>query len=172
MSAPVFASFVDLQFNPIQVNIEDNITDLSPIPTLQLPPAVIAATKIQFADNAIVVQGTPVQTAAIIAAAAGGSPLGLIFAVIKMSDGSILAQNAAAIAAGLVGANFGVGVCTVTINAPGYTPFTGAAPLVTPIDKGEAFLGGYTATVFGVQGFDNAGVAQDTNFNFYLFPTP
>jgi hypothetical protein len=174
MSTPVFVSLLDLAGQPISVNVNDVITGVLPMPITQLPAGVPAGVFIESADGVISAQGTVAAVTAAIQAAAGGSPGGLIFALIKMSDGSIAVQNAAAVAAGLSALNTGVGLCTVTINAPGYTPFTGAAPLVTPFDgSGDVSLKSpITNTSFPVAGFDPAGVPANVGFAFYLFPTP
>jgi len=128
-----------------------------------------AAVRVQTATEAFVVPGTVAGIAAQLAAAASA---GTIIATIKSSDGSILGQNAAAIAAGLAVTHNGVGDNTVTLTTPpSGSPGTEIGVSLTALDKESVTLGAAVAASYPVLGWDAAGAASDINFMIQITPT-
>ena len=165
----MFVPFLLLDGTPVE--IESNlVTALEVVPASLLPTGVPAGSYVtQVNAERTPVQGTMAATAAALT---GAVATGTIWAIVKMSSGAILAQNAAAMSAGLVALNTGVGQCTVSINAPGL-PVANAVRSVGAVDIGIVCASnGLTPTTIGVEGFDLAGAVSDVNFSVFISPAP
>lgn len=177
MAAPIsLVTLPGLDGNAVVIN-PAQVCALTPVPANLLPtPAPPAATYVDM------VAGEPLRvavigsTAAIAALISGGAPAGTIVAIVKMSDGTILAQNAAAAAAGLTATNTAPGHCHVNISPPGFPiapPVISASYQLTPVDNGVVDLGdGVTATQIGVRGRDFTGADADVNFILTIVGAP
>lgn len=158
-----FVSFTTGDGAAIQVN-PAHVTSVQPV-----PGSSPAQSYVDFAgDVRVVVVGTVNATVAALAAA---GVTGVLLAAVTGASGAFISRNAAAIAAGLASVRASAGVYNLSVSAPGY-PIGTALPFATA-SNGTARIANaqvVDATHFNVLGFNDAGAATDTDFDFALFP--
>lgn len=148
-----------------------NVATLTAVPANALPPSVPAGTYVNDCDSTgrVGVVGTPAAVAALLAGGGGGA------------GGSIIARGFVDGATGAVtmlsgpvatGVRTGAGDYTVTFTDPTVVPADasiGCLLTESGIIAQDGPIGGGS---FGVDTFDEAGVAEDHGFTWVLFGTP